>query len=243
MLEIKQYKEIKKYKRYIPFDLNAGSKLYYDKDIIYKIPISINPNFKEILKYIDNLNINELLELKNIIYKKNKIVGYSFKNYKQYKSLRRLKNRNLKLKKEDCFKIIKTYDLLAKNNLRYSDFHRGNVLVNEITNDIKICDFDNFSISQDKDLSKYQLRCSIILCLAYLYNINYYDIRNVINAKGINNSNNQINKFCKDNNISIDEYFSLIDKFDFNLIKTERKEIIGNSKKLCKTGYCIYRRF
>lgn len=243
MLEIKQYEEIKKYKRYIPLDLNTGSKLYFDKDIIHKIPISINSSFEEVLKYIDNLNINELMELKNIIYKKNKIVGYSFKNYKQYKSLRRLKNRNLKLKKEDCFKIIKTYDLLAKNNLRYSDFHRGNILINENTNDIKICDFDNFSISKDKDLSKYQLKCSIILCLAYLYNINYYDVRNVFNAKGIENSNNQINKFCKDNNISIDEYFSLIDELDFNLIKKERKEIIKNSKKLCKTGYYLYRQF
>ena len=244
MLEIIQYEDIKKYKRYISFDLNTRSKLYFDKDIIHKIPNSLKSNFEEILKYIDDLNLDALIELRNLIYEDNQLVGYSFKNYKEYNSLRRLKNRDFKLKIEDCYKIIYEYDLLSRYNLKYSDFHLGNILVNEETNSIKICDIDGISLTQDKKILEAQFKWSIIISLSYLYNVNYYDIRNIINARGVDNINNQINKFCKNINfLTIQDTINLISQLDFNLIQTERKEIISKSKELCETGYYTYRRY
>ena len=244
MLGIIKYEDIKKYKRYFTSDLNNNSKLYFDKDVIHKIPDYINKNFKNILEKIDKLNLNELIELKNIIESKNILVGYSFKNYKEHKILKKLSKRNFQLKKQDCFKIIKSYNLLSSNNLKYSDFHRGNVLINEYTNNIKICDLDGISIIEDKELINNQQKNAIILCLAYLYNINYYDIRNVIDAKGVNNSNNQINKFSKNiYDLKEEDVIELISKLDEELFNIEKKEIISTSKELCKTGYYLYRRF
>jgi len=240
VIELIQYNEIKKYKKYIPLDLNNNSKLYYDKEIIYKIPNYMNIEFKKILEYIYNLNIEDLIKLKNIVYKGDKLVGYSFINYKEYKSLRRLKNRNLELKKQDCIKIIKDYDLLAQNNLKYSDFHLGNVLLNNKTNDIKICDLDGFSLVGDRNISKNQLRNSTILALAYLYNINYYDVRNVVNNRGLEYDNYFINNFKNINNMNINDVIDLINNINEKSILDERLKIVNKSKQLCKTGYSKY---
>ena len=64
MLEIIQYKNIKKYKRYFSFDLNTNSKLYFDKDLIHKIFSDQSLYFYIILKKLDELKLNELKEIK-----------------------------------------------------------------------------------------------------------------------------------------------------------------------------------
>jgi len=93
MLDIIQYKDVKKYKKYIPFDISTNSRLYYDKDLIHKIFLNKSIDFNIILDMVDKLKLEELVELKKLIYKNDFIVGYSIKNYKEYKSLNKFKKR------------------------------------------------------------------------------------------------------------------------------------------------------
>ena len=86
MLERIEYKNIKKYKLYIPFEVNTNSNLYFDKDLIHKIPYRKEIDLDEIVEYIDKLKLKELIEIKKLIYYNEYIVGYSMKNYKEYKS-------------------------------------------------------------------------------------------------------------------------------------------------------------
>ena len=140
MLEKLQYKNIKKYKTYIPFDINTNSKLFFDKDLIHKIPFVKERGLDNLLKYLGELNLKELVEIRKLIYYEDLIVGYSMKNYKGYKSLRKFRYRKLDLKKEDCLKIIKSVEVLSENKISFFDSHLGNILLNPKTKDIKICD-------------------------------------------------------------------------------------------------------
>ena len=106
MLSKIQYDNIKKYKRYFTTDLNSGSKLYYDKDLIHKIFYDKTQEFESILCLVDKLNLKELVEVKNLIYKNNIFVGYSIKNYKEYKSLNKFKNRDFELKRNYCLLLV-----------------------------------------------------------------------------------------------------------------------------------------
>ena len=63
------YSDIKKYKRYLTLDLNTSSRLYYDNDVIHKIFYEKSINLEEILLLLDKLNLNELVEVRNWIYK------------------------------------------------------------------------------------------------------------------------------------------------------------------------------
>jgi len=150
MLDIIQYKDVKKYKKYIPFDISTNSRLYYDKDLIHKIFLNKSIDFNIILDMVDKLKLEELVELKKLIYKNDFIVGYSIKNYKEYKSLNKFKKRDFDLKKQDCFNLVKSFDKLLKNNLSYVDFTLSNVLLNSETGDIKICDLDSLILKKSK---------------------------------------------------------------------------------------------
>ena len=185
MLDSIQYDEIKKKRRYFPLDINSSSKLYIDKNIIYKFPYSPQKELKQILEYIDKLNLPEFIRILNLIYKQDELVGYSFVRYINYKSLNKNKFRNFDLKKEDCYKILKFYNLIAEEQIECIDLHKGNILLNSNTNSIKACDLDAYHFYDKKDLKKTQLKHALILAIAYLYNLKEYDIKNIFYSDGI----------------------------------------------------------
>ena len=236
MLDKIQYKDVKKYKRYIPFDVNTNSRLYFDKDLIHKIFFYKTRDFDNILKKIDELKLEELVELKKLIYKNNFIVGYSIKNYKEYKSLNKFKNRNLELKKEDCYKVVKAFNKLLKNNLSYVDLTSSNILLNKETNDIKICDFDSL-IFNDGESNELDFKKLLIFVLSYLYNINQTHIKNVlISGDRLENTFIESCKITKEN-CSIEHINSVINNITQNDIRKEKRLIIDRSKELIETGY------
>ena len=244
MLEVMQYRKVKKYKRYFTTDLNTRSILYFDKDLLHKIPFKIFDNSEAVLKYIYKLKCEELIEIKRLIYKNNLLVGYSIKNYKKYKSLKKLRHRKFEIKKNDCFKIVHAFNTLSHNNLSYSDFHSGNILLNPKNNDIKICDLDSFSIKNNKELNRDELRKILILLLAYLYNIKNFDIRNVIYSSGVDIPDAFINYCCKAKwDITIEKIYEIINKIKHNDIENERPYILEKSKQLCALGYEKYSRY
>ena len=236
MLDKIQYKDVKKYKRYIPFDVNTNSRLYFDKDLIHKIFFYKTRDFDNILKKIDELKLEELVELKKLIYKNNFIVGYSIKNYKEYKSLNKFKNRNLELKKEDCYKVVTAFDKLLKNNLSYVDLTPSNILLNKETNDIKICDLDSLVLN-DGESNELNLKKLLIFVLAYLYNINQNHVRNVLIWS--DNLDNTFIEECKmtKENCSLDHINHVINNITHKDIRKEKRLIINRSKELIETGY------
>lgn len=237
MLNIIQYEDIKKYKRYISFDVCTNSKLYFDKDLIHKIFFYRNIDFNTILGMLDELKLEELVELKNLIYKKSFVVGYSMKNYKEYKSLNKYKNRKLELKKEDCYKVVKAFDKLLKNNLSYIDFTTSNILLNKDTNDIKICDLDSLILNNSKSDEEIGIKNLLIFVLSYFYNINPKHIRNVlISGDRLENTFIESCKITKEN-CSLEFINTLINNITQENIKCEKKLIIEKSKELIETGY------
>lgn len=237
MLDIIQFEDIKRYKRYISFDVNTNSRLYYDKDLIHKIFLYKTKDFDTILMKLDELKLEELVELRRLIFKNEFMVGYSIKNYKKYKSLNKFKNREFELKKEDCYKVVKAFDKLLKNNLSYVDFTTSNILLNKNTGNIKICDLDSLILNNSKLDEKSGLKNLLILILTYLYNINRRDIRNVITA-GKNIEGTFIEE-CQisDNMITIDHLNNVIEHMKEEYIKKEKKLIIDKSWELINTGY------
>ncbi|MBQ8681466.1 MAG: hypothetical protein IJ509_00950 [Bacilli bacterium] len=243
MIESIQYDEIKNKKRYFPLDINTSSKLYADKEIIYKFPYFLSKDLKQILEYVDQLNFKEFIKVLNLIYNKDELIGYSFQRYKNYRSLNKNKLRNFTLKKSDCYKIIKIYNTLAENYIECTDFHQGNVLLDYHTNDIKLCDLDSFCFSTHEDLKEIQIKKAFILSIAYLYNLKYCDVKNVFYDGGIY-PNSFINR-CIDNldKLDIDMALALIDSLEYNSILQERRKIIVKSKQLSKLGYSKFNRF
>lgn len=235
MLNKIQYSQIKKYKRYIPFDVNRNSKLYLEKDLIHKIPYWIDREFSKTLYYVSSCNIDELIEIRNLIFKKENLVGYSFTNYKDYKSLGKQKNRSLKLKLEDCVKIISAFNKLNEKGIQYRDFHIGNVLLNPKTGDIKICDVDSINIHSYYDFTKTQLEKALILSIAYLYNLDFYNIYMLLNYREPINRDGLISE-CIDC-ISVDKIYELFQKIDLDMIPYERKKIKIKSKDLIEDRY------
>jgi len=237
MLDIIQYKDIKKYKIYIPFDIYTNSRLYYDKDLIHKIFFYKTSDFNFVLDLLDELKLEELVELKNLIYHNGFIVGYSIKNYKEYKSLNKFKNRKLELKKQDCYKIVKSFDKLLKNNLSYVDFTTSNILLNKETNNIKICDLDSIILNKSKSDEELGIRNLLIFVLSYLYNINPIHIRNVIICS--NNFEDTFIGECKKiiDNSSLEHIINIITDITEENIMKEKKLIINKSRELIDTGY------
>lgn len=235
MLDKIELDSIRKAKRYPAADINTNSKLLYNKDIIYKLPHVLNPNLEDVLNYIDDCKIEELIELKSVIYCINKIVGYSFKNYTDYKSLSRMKSRDIDLKVEDSVNILKAFQKLNENDLKYADFHKGNVLINPITNDIKICDIDYMRIKDGNSISSFQLRNALVLSLAYLYDLKVHDISVVLKDNyGISKDIVLLKEL---NNLDLNTAIDIIKNIDLKSIPEERRFIKIRSKELSNTGY------
>ena len=232
MLEEINYKDIKKYKKYITTDINNNSCLYFDKDLIHKIVFKKTEDYKDIIILLDQLNLEELVELKKIIYDSGCIVGYSVKNYKEYKSLNKLKSRSFELKKQDSIKLVNIYEKILNKGLSYRDFHLGNVLLNPKTNDIKICDLDSITLFESWDDEKYALTLLLECVLEYLYNINCKHIKNIIR-------DNYLEKFIynAEKKLTIDYILKIIDLIDYGIVKRDRKQIIEKSKQLSNMGY------
>lgn len=243
MLKAIQYDEIKNKKRYFPLDVNSASKLYIEKNIIYKIPYHPSTELKQMLEYIEQLNSTEFIKVLNLIYNKDKLVGYSFIRYINYKSLNKHKLRNFELKKEDCYKILKFYNTIAKKQIECIDLHKGNILLNHYTNSIKACDLDAYCFSDNKDLKKIQLKQALILSIAYLYNLKEYDVKNIFNSDGIF-PNSFINS-CLDSldELDINIAIKLIESLQYPYVLQERNEIKVKSKELSKLGYSKFNRF
>lgn len=234
MLDIIQYDDIKKYKKYIPFDGHNNSKLYYDKDVIHKIFFNKELEIETILEMVDKLKLDELIEVKNLIYKDDILVGYSVKNYKEYKSLRKFKYRDFDLKKQDCYQLATGFNNILNNKLTYIDFHLSNILLNKKNNDIKICDLDGLILNTGKVSEEIGKKNLLILILTYLYNINHDHIRNVIVGKPEIEKSFISTCYKK---TDINDILEIIDKIDYNEIKHEKKLIMEKSRELMKTGY------
>ena len=225
MLEIIDYNKIKRYKKYLPFDNYYNSVLYYDKDLIHKILFSETPDLNIILNMVDKLKLDELIEIKNLIYENGNMVGYTVKNYKQYKSLNKFKNRKFELKRQDCIKLVKSFDNILKNNLSYVDFHLGNVLLNPKNNDIKICDLDGLILNTGKESEEIGLKKLLILIFTYLYNINQHHIRNVF--IGNDHTENTFIDIClSDKNLSINYLLNIIENIKYKDVIKEKRLII-----------------
>lgn len=244
MLEKLQYEEIKKYKRYIPFDTNTNSKLFFDKDVIHKIPFVKERNLDNLLKYLGELNLQELVEIRNLIYYDDLIVGYSMKNYKGYKSLTKFKHRKFDLKKEDCYKIIKSVQVLSKNKISFFDCHSGNILLNPKTKDIKICDIDGLILKESTNLGYRELKNLLVFLLSYLYNIRDCDIGNYLNS-GDYVFNNLFIDDCKlgEGFLTIEKIKKIVNDIKYTTTRLEEKYIIDKSIELSEMGYSKYNRF
>lgn len=244
MLEKIQYEEIKKYKRYITFDRNTNSKLFFDKDLIHKIPFVKERGLDNLLKYLDELKLKELVEIKKLIIYEDLIIGYSMKNYKEYKSLTKFKCRRFDLKKEDCYKIIKSVQVLSENKISFFDCHSGNILLNPKTKDIKICDIDGLVLKENPNLGYRELKNLLIFLLSYLYNIKDCDIRNYLNS-GERTFNNLFIDSCKlgEGVLSVEKIKEIVNDIKYITTLKERDYIIDKSIELSDMGYAKYNRF
>ena len=169
-------------KKYETKNFNTHSKLYTRKNNIYKIPESMSKETLEVIKIIDNIEESNVVEVNGYISVTGNIIGYSMNNYCDYKSLKELSDtRSLEDKINDSKTILKSLYKLTKNNLSYNDLHRGNFLINEKTNDMKICDIDGFIIEEDKKRQKDYLKEAISLCACYIFAsdemLSYYGIK------------------------------------------------------------------
>ena len=143
------------------------STLYINKNIIYKIfkeNIDINERIKVINKLLTN-EINCCPEIYDFVYKDSMIVGYAMKYYKNAVLLSQNTKFNFIIQK--CIELIDVYlDLKNNYNLCYSDFHDGNVFINNSS--ILLLDIDSCAIGKkenEKITDKYL--CDYVLKMVY----------------------------------------------------------------------------
>lgn len=235
MLEVVQYDDIKRKRLYIPVDLNTNSRLYTKKDTIYKILYYPRNEIIEVLKYISECNIEELIELRNLIYDDNKFIGFSFEKYG--KSLRKEKSTSLNIKLKVAKKIISIFQMLSNYNLIFSDYHLGNILINE-RNKLKLCDLDCVYISNDEELKNKQILESFWLALGYLYNVDPNYIKQVLNSNidiGQNDLSNLYIKFH--HKLDEDTAIYLLNSLNLKEVPNQRKRIKLIGKELDNRVY------
>lgn len=143
------------------------STLYIDKNIIYKIfneDIEINQRLKVIKKLLEN-KTNYSPEIYDFLYKESNVVGYTMKYYKNIVAFSRNMRFSFIIKK--CLELINIYlDLKNNYNLCYSDFHNGNVCINNYS--ILLLDIDSCVIGKhenEKITDKYL--CDYVLKMIY----------------------------------------------------------------------------
>lgn len=238
MLKTINYDQIKKYKLYIPFDINTNSRLYYDKKEIHKIPFYPKYDLEKTLNYINDLDLNSIIKLTNLIYNEDKLKGYSFINYKDYKSLNRNKYRDLNLKIKDCHKILNIFKQLTDNGLNQKDISLSNILLNKKTNDIKLADLDSIYMEDKNKFEIEQLKNAAILCLMYLYNLCYTDINIITNHDCNINKDGIIIQYFRDlKNKKTVDFNEVLENMDLELIDEDKRKIKSKVKELKDTGY------
>lgn len=239
MQESINIKKINKLKVYVPFDTNNSSRIYYEKNLLHKIPYSVGEELTTTLLYLDSKNIKGVIKVTNFIEENNKVIGYTMKKYKNYKSLAKLKRRNVRRKINDCQKIIRMFDKFNREDLIYSDFHTGNILLNPEDNDIKVCDLDNFRLSKEKDDKKWQIYGAMEICVAYLFNVDNVEADIVVNRSGINIDNcNYIRECLK--SFGQDDFHNKVKKLsrlDTTKLIQDRKRIQEEARDFMKSGY------
>lgn len=177
MLTSINIKEVKKLKRYHTNNLNTNSTLYTDGKYIYKIIVDVDDEestFSEellkILKEIDENNYDFMVKPKHLIEDKGKIIGYSTVDMKQ-ETMYNLRNRSIDQRKKDLLKAFDLVEEIAENGYQYSDFHPGNVLVDDNFEKLTLCDLDCLRpIKDPSDKRDHYLR-GFGLLLSYYYNI------------------------------------------------------------------------
>ena len=242
MLEKIDYNNIKKYKLYITTDLHTNSKIFFDKKILYKIPHYPKEHLESVLNHVEKSNLKGLIKVRGLVYKNDLLVGYAFDNYKDYNSLKKFKRRDQIDKLKDCFKILKIFSKLSKQDMVYNDYHLGNILLNKKTGDIKICDLDAIYMCEDDCIKMGQLDNSLYLCLSYLYNLDYDYVKSVLRNGTKINSKEFMNAYLEyKKNKSFENAVNVLNNFDFDLIKKEKGFIKSLGKKFDNIGYYGYR--
>ncbi len=242
MIKNLQLGDINKLKRFISFDINNNSKLYYEDNLLHKIPKKINDSLPKILTYIDDNNIKWLVKVVNFIEDKDKIVGYTMMKYDNYKSLSKYKYRDIDLKINDSIKIINAFDYFNNKNLLYKDCHTGNILLNKDNNDIKICDLDSFELCNYKIAKNKQLFKVFELCISYLYNLNSQISYILVNRSTSNIDNDNYIRECL-KSVGTKSFQSKVKKLkyiDKTKIKDDRKRMITEAKNYMNSGYYKY---
>ncbi len=242
MLKIEQYSEIKKGIRYIPFDVNTNSKIYANGSELTKFPtkqILLRGTLEPLLKYIDEKDIDCCIKVKSLIYKKNKFIGYKIKFYQDYKSLRKLLNRNFSLKKQDCINIEGVFNILTENNLQVFDHALSNILLNK-EGKVLICDLDGLKINDSREVSKLNRKCLFVLALSYLYKIPANEIMVLVRNQSeflIDNNKELIELFDKINNGEEVKINNLLDLISDDDVKIKRMSLKHDVECLKDSGY------
>lgn len=242
MIEVKQYTDIKKGRRYLPFDLNTNSKIYVNGLELTKIPkkhILFGSRQEKLLKYIDARNIKSCVEIKKLIYKENRLVAYTIKFYKDHKSLRKLLRKKIELKKQDCLKIEQAFNELSKNNLQIIDYNLSNILLDKNQNVI-ICDLESLDINESEKVKIINNKNLFVLVLSYIYKIPTSSVEALLkNLDGflINDNNILFEVFERVKNgeqIEVKELLNLISEKD---VKVKRRILKRSVSELKRNPY------
>lgn len=235
MLNKIDYEEVMKFKRYKPRDTNNSSILYYNNNIIYKLPYFFDQGKIEVINYISECNYDNLIKIKDFIMQEGFAVGYSFKFYDNYKSLAKFPKRDIKLKINDCHKVIDIFNMLVDNGLTYIDYHCGNILLNSKTDDIKLCDIDSLIADDYINDFIWSNQSAMALCLEYLYGFPVIFMKRLIEDGEAINKDNLINEFYT--NMTSDnlyDFHNVLEQLDLELLLKEQKTLKPKVKKLKK---------
>ena len=246
MLEKEQYNRIKKGRLYIPLDINTNSIIYKNRLELIKFPakdVILSSNLEEILQYIDEKNIDCCVKSNTLIYRKGDFVGYKIKFYRDYKSLRKLLNKNFILKKQYCKNIEGTFNILTENNLEIFDYSLSNILLNK-EGKVLVCDLDGLKIINDSNLDRKNRKNLFILTLAYLYKFHVNDVKILLrHGSQFLVQNNEcliqlFNRIDNDEKVSVENLLEIINEYD---VKKMRKRLKCDLDFLQDSGY--YKRY
>ncbi len=143
------------------------SMLYIDNGVIYKIfkdSVDINQRIEAIKVFLDN-EIDGCPQIYDFLYKNSMIIGYSMKYYSN--AIAFSQNMKFNFITEKCGELIDIYLNMKNNyNLCYSDFHNGNVCINNSS--ILLFDIDSCAIrkSENKTITDKYL-CDYVLSMMY----------------------------------------------------------------------------
>ena len=236
-MEKKQINDIKGKGRLIRFNINNNSKIYLKNDELLKFSTEIK-NVDSFEKIIGKINDSEFfVQIKYLLYEKEKLKGYSMHFYKDAKNLKQLFNKPLALKKNDCLNIQKVFGFMTENNLHYNDVYRKNFMITS-SGQLLVADLESLSDSKTNELAVLNQRMAFVLSLSYLYNLEVNEILALIK--------NQSTFLINDNELLFDYFYNLNENNDvqklLNLISTDdiianRRELKKNSKILSKNEY------